>query len=387
MRSGSRPTSALVDLGSLRKNFSSCKAFIGADLKYMAVVKADAYGHGGAACGRALASAGVDWLAVATLDEAVELRGAGIDKPILCLGGCWPGDEGRLIEHGITPAVFEMIRAAELNSAAGEAGRIIPVHIKIDTGMGRLGFKWNSAAEIADAFLQFKNLAVEGIMTHFASADDLEASDFTGLQAERFHEAVAAFRSADHAPECVDLANSPGAVVRGADGGNMVRLGGLLYGLSGDILPQGVRRPDLTPVMSVVSEIAHLKEISPGESVGYGRTFIAESRSLIAAVPIGYYDGYRRALSNQAHMIVNGHVAPVVGRISMDWTTIDVTNIPNAAIGDRVTVIGGGKNAWVRAEDLAMKADTISYEITCGISRRVPRLYVGDTTDSGGLTG
>jgi len=165
----------------------------------------------------------------------------------------------------------------------------------------------------------------------------------------------------------------------------MVRLGGLLYGLSGDILPQGVDRPELRPVMSIVSEIAHLKEISPGESVGYGRTFVAERRSLIAAVPIGYHDGYRRALSNLGKMVVHGRPAPVVGRISMDWTTIDVTDIPNAAIGDEVTVIGGAENARIRAEDLAMMADTISYEITCGISRRVPRLYVGDTTNSGGL--
>lgn len=380
-----RPTFAVIDLDNLCSNFRSCRKFIGSDLKYMAVVKADAYGHGGVECGRALESVGVDWLGVATPEEAIELRSSGISCPILCLGGFWAGQEAELIEHRITPVIFELNNAAGLNDLARRAGISFPVHIKFDTGMGRLGFSWRSAAAIAVEFRKFGNLTLEGMMTHFASADDLAQSDFTDLQVTRFHDLLAVFREAGFDPEFIDLSNSPGAVVNGSNGGNMVRLGGVIYGLAGDILPPGINKPVLDPVMSIRSRISHIKGVPAGDSIGYGRTFVAKRDSLIAAVPIGYYDGYRRGLSNRAKMIVRGHTAPVVGRVSMDWTTIDVSDIPGASLGDEVTIIGTSGDVSITAEDLANIIGTISYEVTCGVTRRVPKHFVAKNTVFGCL--
>jgi alanine racemase len=382
MTFGSRPTHALIDLDRLCANFLAIREFVGVDLRYMAVIKADAYGHGAVECGSALRTAGVQWLGVATPEEALELRSAGISCPILCLGGFWTGQEDQLIRHRVTPVIFELDQAVRLNDRARQAGITFSVHVKVDTGMGRLGFAWPSGAAIAAEFRKFENLTIEGLMTHFASADDLSQSDFTALQVTRFGDFVSAFRSAGYDPEFIDLSNSPGAIVNGAHGGNLVRLGGILYGLAGDILPAGIDRPELRPVMSVRSCISHLKTVPAGQTIGYGRTYTTSRDSLIAAVPIGYYDGYRRGLSNRAQMIVRGKAVPVVGRISMDWTTIDVSDVPGVLLGDEVTVIGAEGDVVIRAEDLAKTLGTISYEITCGITRRVPRHFVGENTDS-----
>lgn len=378
--STSRPTIAEIDLAKLRRNLVSCRRFIGPEVKIMAVVKADAYGHGAVECARALEAEGVDWFGVATPEEAIELRSAGVKAGILCLGGFWPGQEPTLIKNGISPAIFELSAAAELNAAARNVGSVVPVHIKIDSGMGRLGIRWDGVLELIEAFKTFPNLSVEGVMTHFASADDLSAEDFTRLQVTRFHNAVGAIRAAGHNPEIIDLSNSPGAIAMGANGGNLVRLGGVLYGLGDDILPQGIAKPELEPIMSVRSQISHLKTVPAGESIGYGRTCFTKNESKIGAVPIGYHDGYRRAFSNQARMIVRGQFVPVVGRVSMDWTMIDVTGIPNVSLGDEVTIIGLNQDASVTAANLAGLMNTISYEVTCGISRRVPRIYVSEPT-------
>ncbi len=376
-----RPTVAKIDLDNLRFNFRACRTFIGRDVKIMAVVKADAYGHGAVECSKALEGEGVDWLGVATPEEALELRNAGIATSILCLGGFWPGQEKILLDNKITPAIYEISSAASLNSVAKSAGRVFPIHIKIDTGMGRLGIRWDSTAAFLEEFKQMENLTVEGMMTHFASADDPSEDDFTKLQVTRFHDSLLVFRAAGHSPKFLDLSNSPGAVVNGANGGNMVRLGGILYGLGGDILPAGVSKPDLKPIMSIRSRISHLKTVPPGESVGYGRTFVTKRESIIAAIPIGYHDGYQRGLSNKAEMIVRGCHVPVVGRVSMDWTTIDVTDIRGVFLGDEVTIIGRQGDETILAEELAGLIDSISYEITCGISGRVPRHYVSHDSD------
>jgi alanine racemase len=214
-------------------------------------------------------------------------------------------------------------------------------------------------------------------MTHFAAADDLSQKEFTDLQIERFYDAVAKFRASGFDPECIDLANSPGAVAHPASLGNMVRLGGVLYGLGDDVLPKEAPKPELLPVMSLYSKIAHLKSVPPGETLGYGRTFKTTRDSLIATIPVGYEDGYRRVLSNRSSVIVRGRMAPVVGRISMDWTIVDVTDIPEAAFGDTVTLIGRDGEAAITAENLATLCSTISYEITCGINRRVAKFYKG----------
>jgi alanine racemase len=223
---------------------------------------------------------------------------------------------------------------------------------------------------------EFTNLNVSGILTHFASAESVAEDQFTNLQIERFNTAVAAFAAAGHSPTIFDLANSPGAFRHVNARGNLVRLGGALYGLLDDILPSGIEMPPLKPVMSLRSEITQIKRVPSGETLGYGRTFKTERDSLIALVPIGYADGYPRDLSNNANVIVNGQFSPVVGRISMDWTLIDVTDVPNAAVGDAVVLIGGDGKNEITAADLARELGTIGYEITCGISERVPKLFV-----------
>jgi alanine racemase len=375
-----RPTRAFIDLDALASNFHSSKVFIGGDMKYMAVVKADAYGHGSVQCARRLDAEGVDWFGVALVEEGVELRKAGMSAPILCLGGYWHGQEGSLLEFEITPVIFEIGQARTLHEYAKGRGIKVAIHVKIDTGMGRLGVRSDDAGDFANALTSFDNLHVEGLMTHFAVADNLSQNKFTDEQIQRFHNAVDEFRSFGFAPHLIHLANSPGAVGHPGSRCNLVRLGGILYGLGGDVLPPGITKPELLPVMSLFSELSHLKKVPKGETVGYGRTFTTERDSLIAAVPIGYHDGYRRVLSNEARVIVNGAYAPVVGRISMDWTMIDVTEIPRAAIGDKVVLIGNQGDACVKAEDLAKLANTISYEITCGISGRVRRFFEGSTT-------
>lgn len=377
-----RPTVATIDLDNLAFNFRSAKKFIGDQVSYMAVVKADAYGHGAAACALRLEREGVDWFAVALPEEGFELRNARIVKPILCFGGCWPGQENRMLEADITPVIFNLETARRFNDAAKHRNLRANIHVKIDTGMGRVGIPWQDAPSFAKELTSLSNVDVQGMMTHFAAADDLSENDFTNTQIERFNEAISAFRERGFSPEIIDLANSPGAVAHPHSLGNMVRLGGVLYGLGGDVLPAFIDKPDLKPVMSLTTEITQIKRVPTGESLGYGRTFVTERDSLVGTIPIGYHDGFRRSLSNigRARVIVDGSFARVVGRVSMDWTIIDLTEIPDAAVGDEVVVIGSRNGVAIKAEDLAQLSGTLSYEITCGISPRVPRRFVsGDS--------
>ena len=370
-----RPTWAEINLDSLAFNFHSVKKFVGTDVRYMAVVKADAYGHGSIPCSRRLEKEGIDWFGVALPEEGVELRHAGIRKLILCLGSFWPGQETLILNNYLTPVIYQLDRAEMLNRAAKDRGTVADVHIKIDTGMGRIGVRYEHVAEFADRMKAFTNLRVEGLMTHFASADDL-ASDFTSLQTDRFNDACEIFRERGFKPAYTDLANSPGAIAHPHTRSTMVRLGGVLYGLGDDVLPRGIDLPELRPVMSLHSRIAHLKTIAAGESVGYSRTFTAEHEAKIATIPIGYQDGYSRSLSNVGRVIINGQYAPVAGRISMDWITVDVSDLADVNRDDEVILIGSSGIERVTAEELAVNTGSISYEITCGIHRRVPRHYV-----------
>jgi len=373
--SNERPTYAEIDLDSLAFNLRSVKSFLKKELLYMAIVKANAYGHGAVECARRLEREGVDWFGVASPHEAIELRIDGITKPILSFGGPWPGEEGPILQYSITPVVFDLSYAERIARAARDRGVKAKIHVEIETGMGRVGVPYENVAEFAAQLKNFPELEIEGMMTHFASADDLNETEFTNLQINKFTKAVEIFRANGFTPSIIDMANSPGAVAHPASHGNMVRLGGILYGLGGDVLPPGIKHPELRPVMSVVSAISFIKKVPKGSSLGYGRTFMTERESVIGTLPIGYYDGYRRDLSNRAHVLVNGLFAPVVGRISMDWTMIDLTGVPEPAIGDKVTLIGTQDDRSMRAEDLAAPLDTISYEITCGSSARVPRYY------------
>ncbi|HRH44784.1 MAG TPA: alanine racemase [Pyrinomonadaceae bacterium] len=370
-----RPTWAEIHLDDLAFNFQSVKSFVGKNIKYMAVVKADAYGHGAVECSKRLEKEGVDWFGVALPEEGVELREAGIRKLILCLGSFWAGQEQLLLNHDLTPTIFRLEIAEKFDQAASDLGVIADIHLKVDTGMNRIGVRWDELNEFAEGLKKFKNLKVDGIMTHFAAADN--DKDFTNVQIKRFNDSVKLLQEKGFRPTFKDLANSPASIGFPNSLGNMVRLGGVLYGLGKDVLPKNIEKPDLKGVLSLHSKIAFLKKVPKGETLGYSRTFETTKDSIIATIPIGYQDGYMRQLSNQSKVIVNGVFAKVVGRISMDWTLVDVTNIPNVNVGNEVVLIGNQSGLQVLTEDLAGLAETISYEVTCGIHRRVPRVYKG----------
>ena len=372
-----RPTWAEINLENLAFNFRSVKKFVGEKIGYMAVVKADAYGHGAIRCAKKLEAEGVEWFGVALPEEGLELRQHNIKTPILCLGSFWAEQANSLLQNNLTPVVYRLSQAENFNCCAAERNIFADIHIKVDTGMGRIGVRYDEVREFVEKLKTFKNLRVEGVMTHFAAADNLAENDFTNLQVKRFDEAVDIFEANGFRPTYKDLANSPGAIAHENTRGNMIRLGGVLYGLGGDVLPKEIIKPELRPVLSLRSRIAHLKKVPKGETLGYSRTFTTKQNSIIATIPIGYQDGFRRSLSNKGRAIINNNFAPVVGRISMDWTLLDVTNIVNVNVDDEVILIGSSEILNISTEELAYHADTISYEITCGINRRVPKIYVG----------
>jgi alanine racemase len=375
-----RPTWAEIDLENLAANFNRIRQRVSPVARVMAVIKANAYGHGAVACARRLASEGADWFGVALPEEGIELRSAGVTQPVLCLGGFWPGQAPACIQHNLTPVVYHLDMIAALNQAAANANVVADVHLKVDTGMGRLGVRFDQLSEFVNALAPFRNVRIDGIMSHLAAADDAACQPLTRDQIQRFEDAVAVFRDHGYRPTHLHLANSAGIFGHRESWGNMVRPGGVLYGLWRDVLSLPTSEdPGLLPVMSLHSRISLLKWVPPGETIGYGCTFEASRRSLIATLPVGYHDGYMRGLSNRSHVIVRGMYAPVVGRISMDLTLIDVTNVAGVELDDQVTLLGWNRQQPelnISAEDLARIAGTISYEVTCGVSERVPRVYV-----------
>jgi alanine racemase len=372
-----RPTWAEIDLEALAHNLREARGRVGAGVGVMAVVKANAYGHDAALCARRLALEGVDWFGVALPEEGRALRENGISQPILSLGGFWPGQEALLLRENIVPAVYRLDMAEALDRAAQESGVIAPFHVKIDTGMGRLGARYEAAAEFADGLKRFKHLRLEGLMTHFASADAPDLDDFTRAQTARYEAALGAFRERGFDPQWRDLSNSAGIYAHSAAHGNLVRAGGVLYGLWRDILPPQIEA-NLRPVMALRSRIELLKRVPKGAGLGYGCSYITARESLIATLPIGYNDGYPRSLSNRGRVIVGGQFAPIVGRVSMDMALADVTDVAGAALHDTVTLLGAEGPCAITAEEIAAQAGTISYEITCGVSGRVPRRRAGE---------
>jgi len=374
-----RPTWAEIDLNNLAANFNRIRQRVSPVSRVMAVIKANAYGHGAVACARRLANEGADWFGVALPEEGIELRSAGITQPVLCLAGFWPGQAAACIKNNLTPVVFRLDTIEALNQAASNAGVVADVHVKVDTGMGRLGVRFDELSEFVNALAKFRNVRIDGIMSHLAAADDNTCEPLTHDQIQRFEDAVIVFRDHGYHPTHLHLANSAGIFGHRDAWGNMVRPGGVLYGLWRDVLPLSTSDPGLLPVMSLHSRISLLKWVPAGETIGYGCTFEASRRSLIATLPVGYHDGYMRGLSNRAHVIVRGVYAPVVGRISMDLTLIDVTNVPDIKLDEQVTLLGWNRQQpelKIPAEDLARIAGTLSYEVTCGVSERVPRVYV-----------
>lgn len=374
-----RPTWAEIDLNNLAANFRRIRRRVTPVARVMAVLKANAYGHGAVECAQRLSREGADWFGVALPEEGIQLREAGITEPILLLAGYWPGQAAACVQHRLTSVVYRLDMIEALNQAAANAGIVLDVHVKVDTGMGRLGVRFDQLQEFVTGLAQFQNVRIDGVMTHLAAADDATCQPLTRDQIQRFEDAVTVFRDHGYRPTHLHLANSAGIFGHRDSWGNLVRPGGVLYGLWRDVLPLSTSDPDLLLVMSLHSRISLLKWVPPGETIGYGCTFEASRRSLIATLPIGYHDGYMRGLSNRANVIVRGRYAPVVGRISMDLTLIDVTDVPDVEIDDQVTLLGWNRNSpelKIEAEDLARIVGTLSYEVTCGIGDRVPRVYI-----------
>ena len=370
-----RPTWAEIDLDNLIHNFHVTRSELGSGIAIMPAVKADAYGHGAVECARALEQEGAEWFGVAMPEEGLMLRNAGIARPILCLGGFWQGQEEAIIGNRLTPVLFRVDLLEQLNRAARSAGTVVDYHLKVDTGMRRLGVPNAELGDFLDAAERFENVRLDGVMTHLASADYHEMREFTARQMSLFEAAVEMVCSRGHEPRWIHEANSAGAHAYPRSRGNLVRLGGVLYGLWRDVTDRSIAPLDWRPVMSLHTRIMLLKEVPAGTPMGYGGTFVTSRESHIATIAIGYEDGLPRALSNRGRVIVRDRMAPIVGRVSMDLTLIDVTDVEGAAIGDEAVIIGGEGANQIFAEEVAAEIGTLSYEVTCGISDRVPRVY------------
>jgi len=366
-----RPTWAEIDLDALSRNLAAVRGRIGGRA-ILAVVKADAYGHGAVEVTRALEAEGVERFGVALPEEGVELRRAGIRAPILVLGGFAPPQADLLLRHDLVPAIYRPDQVEALAAAARRHGLMAPVHLKVDTGMGRLGVPAADVPAFIGVVEGSPSIRLTGAFSHLAVADD-PADPFTSRQIDQFREAIAAIRARGLAPEEIHLANSAAVLDHPPAWLTLVRPGLILYGYapSSRVTPLTVR-----PVLSLKTRIIYIKDVAPGTTLGYGRTFAAARPTRVASLAIGYDDGLPRLLSNRGHVLVRGRRAPVVGRISMDLTTVDVTDIPEAGLGDEVVVLGGSGGEVVDADRIAAWAETISWEVLCGLGPRVPRLYI-----------
>lgn len=371
-------TWAEVDLDILGENTRRIRSFLSPGCKLMCVVKADAYGHGDRYCAREMAKNGADWFAVSNLNEALSLRDAGIIQPVLILGTTPPEFAGVLHEQKITQTVFSSAYAAALQDAAQAAGVTVDVHLKIDTGMGRIGFDGfacGGANEAAHA-AALPNLHATGIFTHFASADESapDAESYTRGQYARFLEMIAALEMRGVTFSLRHCCNSAATLRYPEMHLDMVRPGLILYGMlpdpcCADILP-------LRPAMQLKSSVSMVKTLPENRFVSYGRQWSSPSPAAVATVPIGYADGYHRSLSNKGLMLVHGRRARVIGRVCMDQLMLDVTGIPGVAAGDEVTIIGTDGEETLPVETMAEAAGSFNYEIVCLIGKRVPRLYL-----------
>jgi len=370
-----RPTWAEINLDNLIHNLRINREAMGPGVAILAAVKSDAYGHGAVECARALEEAGADWFGVALPEEGLTLRDSGITRSILCLGGFWEGQEELMVDHRLTPVIFRLDILERLNQAASAARLIADYHLKVDTGMGRLGVPAADLASFLDGAARFESVRLDGVMTHLASADHADQNKFTERQMSLFENAVQLVRDRGYRPTWIHQANSGGAHAHPRSRGNLVRLGGSLYGLWRDVTDRSIEPLDWRPVLSLHTRIMLLKTVPAGTPLGYGGTFVTAEDSRIATLAIGYEDGVRRALSNRGKVIVRGGLAPIVGRMSMDLTLVDVTGIEGVTVGDEVVIIGSQGASQVVAEDVAAQIGTLSYEVTCGISERVPRVY------------
>lgn len=373
-------TWAEIDLDALEYNIKNIKASLKGEQILMGVVKADAYGHGDGMIAKKLAQNGFSWFGVSNIEEGISLRRQGITQPILVLGYTPAECAKMLFDEKITQAILSLEYAEALNAEAEKAGVVIEGHIKLDTGMTRVGFQCdeeNFEASLENIYkvFSFKNIAVKGTFTHHAVADTYsgDCPQFTQMQFDRFQKMIKACQQKGLDMGICHCANSATTIGHAEKQLDMVRSGIITYGL----LPseECVGKIDLKPLMTLKTSIALVKKVKAGSQISYGRTYTAQTDRIIATVPIGYADGYNRNLSNKARMLVKGKFAPVVGRVCMDQTMIDVTDIPDVKMGDEVVVFGKQGDAVLPVEELAGILNTINYEIPCVITKRVPRIY------------
>ena len=368
-----RPTVAEVSVAALRHNLQQVRALVGPGVRILAVVKANGYGHGAVAAARAFLGEGAAALGVATVEEGAELRAAGLrDVPILLLGGTVPGQEADVVDFDLTPAVWDLETARALGERAAVRGRRLAVHVKVDTGMARLGVLPCDVAAVGRGLAELPGIEVQGVFSHFACAEDVSgpaAMEQIGL----FGTAVGDLAAAGLKLPQRHLANSAAVMTLARAHESMVRPGIMLYGVSPD--PRLTSRARLAPAMRFRSSVLQLKRVPAGTAVSYGQTFRTQIPSALATVPVGYADGYPRVLSNRAAVLVGGKRAPVVGRVCMDLTVVDVTGIPGVTQGAEVVLWGRQGEAEITCAEVAAWADTIAYELLTGVGPRVPRVY------------
>ena len=346
------------------------------DVKVMAVVKTDAYGHGAVSVSQALSGIGVYAFAVATVSEAVELRTSGIDKPILVLGHVFQDELRRALTHDVSLTVFSYENARTISEMAVEEGVTAKLHIAVDTGMGRIGFQpTEDSIEQIRAISRLENVEIEGIFTHFACADEADKTSMNN-QIKIFEDFVLKVQDAGVSIKIRHMCNSAAVMDRpeGSEWLDMVRLGITIYGLlpSNEVKKENL---DLRPAMSIVSHISHVKEVEEGFTVSYGSTYTTTGHTVIATVPVGYGDGYPRQLTGKGKVLVNGQFAPIIGRVCMDQCMVDVTGIDNVEQGTEVVLVGRQGDKEITVEELGELSGRFNYEFVCDINKRVPRIY------------
>lgn len=387
-----RPVWAEVSLNALRQNFEAIRDYVNPPAekrktprKVLSIVKGNGYGHGAPEVSKALEKFGSDWFGVASTGEGMELRKAGVRKPVLVLGGFWPGEEKNLIEHNLTPAIHRCEHLALFNAAAAKARkRHVAVHLKIDTGMNRLGLSPKDMDCFASQLAKCKHLELGGTFTHLASSEvltDTPIGHQTAEQLERLHSAIDRLRARGVSPGIVHIANSAAIAARPESWADMVRPGALLYGYHPGFDPMERRfefekKLSLRPVMSLRARLVNVRSVQSGASVGYNASWVAKRPSVVAVLSAGYGDGIHRSLGNRGTVAIRGYVAPIIGIVSMDVVMLDVTDVPDVVIGDVATVYGTDGSNVYPANVVARSIGTVTSDLISGVSRRVKRFYL-----------
>ena len=361
-----------IDLGRLRRNLQVIRRDLPARVKLMSVVKDEAYGHGALEVARIALQEGASWLGVSTLEEAMNLRDAGISAPILMLGQRIDAELPWCVDHDLTVCVNEAGTVRQLARIASARNKQVPVHVKLQTGMSRYGVRWDQAIPLIESICHEPGLRLEGLMTHFAQSDEADKT-FANLQTSRFDEVARAVESAGITAPCHHLCNSGGFLDLPGAHRDMVRVGILAFG----IFPSKVcrRLPGIEPVMSVKTRVAAIQHLNPGEVVGYGMRFTASSRRRIAVLPLGYGDGFPR-VRNDGAALIRGHRAPLVGGVAMDALTVDVTDIPEVQMWDEAVIMGRQGGEEITVHDLARLRNSVSYDVLTSWRLRLQRRAV-----------